>query len=195
MRSLLIVSSLLGVAALSDSEIAKFGSRACSIGRGTCHGETLSGSVAVSVSAGEISIRTNSVPDHATCPDDDEPGQTCYNAPLTAYIQAQDIALTIPRTPEVSDTKTALPAGPIAYATNGVAFFSAYSAPCSDALTDEAIGFDACQARYANPSAGRIARLTASTTRAAGPPRAQPRRVPLSCGVKLPRWLPGGGGE
>ncbi len=165
MRSLLIASSLLGAAALSDSEIAKFGSRACSIGHGTCRGETLSGSVSVLASAGQISIRTNSVPDHATCADDVEPGQTCYNAPLTAYIQPQDIALTIPRTPAVSDAKTALPAGPIAYATNGVAIFSAYSAPCSDALTDEAIGFDACQARHAHPSAGLIARLTASPTR------------------------------
>ena len=71
-------------------------------------------------------------------------GQTCYTNPLTTYFSAQTNRVTFPSSPTVNDASTCLGAGTVGYAINGVAIFSPYSRPCTDAYADEAIGFDAC---------------------------------------------------
>jgi len=141
-----VLPLILRVDALTDDEIAKFVSRGCGVRYGSCSGEFMYGEVSVTKNTadGTISIASNGIPDHETCADTYSAGETCYTEPLTSWFEEQDINVVIPLNPELADSATGLPGGAAGYAINGVQIFSAYSLECTDAVIDEAIGFDDC---------------------------------------------------
>lgn len=128
----------LGLAsALTAEELSKFGVNAAyEVTQGTLNGATLNPSLTVSSDSTTITMTCNHVPPHATA--------ASYTRPITTYIQDQSRTYQIPKDPEIAASTTCLPAGVAGIAVNGVSVFSAYSRPCTDAVEDEAIGFDDC---------------------------------------------------
>jgi len=141
-----VLPLILRVDALTDDEIAKFVSRSCGVRYGSCAGEYMYSEVSVTKNSADdtISFVANGIPDHETCADTYSAGETCYTDPLTSWFEEQDIDELIPLNPEREDSTTGLPGGAVGYAINGVQIFSAYSLECTDAVIDEAIGFDDC---------------------------------------------------
>ena len=141
-----VLGLLLRVDSLSDDEIAKFQSRGCGVTYGACSGKFMYGAVSVTknTAADTLTLVANGIPDHETCADTVSAGSTCYNDPLTTWIEEQDHNEEMPLTPPVAASTTELPPGTDGFAVDGVSIFSAYSKPCTDVLEDEAIGFDDC---------------------------------------------------
>lgn len=141
-----VLGLLLRVDALSDAEIAQFRTRGCGVTYGACSGKFMYGTVSVTkdTAADTITLVANGIPDHETCDDTVSAGSTCYNDPLTAWFEEQDHNEAMPLNPVVAASTTALPPATVGFAINGVSIFSPYSRPCTDAVVDEAIGFDDC---------------------------------------------------
>ena len=125
--------------ALTDAEIGLFYANAShAVTQGTENGATMYPELSVSTDDEEvIRIRANHVPPHETA--------SSYTQPITTYIGNTVSTYTIPRNPAIATQTTCLPTGVLGVAVNGVSIFSAYSRPCTDAVEDEAIGFDQCQ--------------------------------------------------
>jgi len=128
----------LGLAsALTTEELSKFAvNSAYEVTQGTLNGATLNPSLTVSSDSTTITMTCNHVPPHATA--------ASYTRPITTYIQDVSKTYQIPKDPEIAASTTCLPPAVAGIAVNGVAVFSAYSRPCTDAVEDEAIGFDVC---------------------------------------------------
>jgi len=123
--------------ALTGAEIAKFYADSnYDVSSGTNGGGIMNPSLSVTSSTSTITISANHVPPHATA--------SSYTDPITTYISDTSNTYTIPLDPAIASSTSCLPAGTLGVAVNGVAIFSAYSRPCTDAIADEAIGFDEC---------------------------------------------------
>jgi len=141
-----VFSLILCVDGLTDAEIAKFTSLGCGVRLGTCSGKFMYGEISLTkdADAGTIRVVANGIPDHPICNSSISPGETCYNDPLTSWLEEQEHDQLIPLNPEVTGTKMGLPAGEVGYAINGVSILSPYALTCEDAVASEAIGFDDC---------------------------------------------------
>ncbi len=125
-------------AGLTDAEIALFyADGSFAVTQGTEDGKTLHPQLSVAASGDTLTIQANHVPPHATA--------SSYTQPITTYIGDTVSSYAIPNNPAVGTETTCLPTGVLGVAVNGVAIFSAFSRPCTDAVEDEAIGFDSCQ--------------------------------------------------
>mmetsp|Transcript_78017 Transcript_78017/g.202741 ORF Transcript_78017/g.202741 Transcript_78017/m.202741 type:complete len:284 (-) Transcript_78017:98-949(-) len=123
--------------ALTTEEQNKFGvDSSYQVTQGTQNGATLSPSLQVTADDTTITMSCNHVPPHATA--------SSYTKPITTYISSVTSQYQIPKSPAIAGETTCLPAGVVGIAVNGVSIFSAYSRPCTDAVVDEAIGFDDC---------------------------------------------------
>lgn len=123
--------------ALSDAELEKFAvNTTYQVTAGTKDGNTYSPELAVTSGSDSITFVTNHIPSHAT--------GDAYTNPITTYISPVSTTLVMPKAPVAAASTTCLPSGTVGIAVNGVSIFSAYSRPCTDAVADEAIGFDAC---------------------------------------------------
>lgn len=128
---------IVPVHALTATELDKFSVDASiTTNQGTSGGVTLTPSLTVSSSGSSHTFAGNMVPPHAT--------GSSYTMPITTYISAQNSNIEVPSSPVEASSTTCLPSGTLGVAVNGVAIFSAYSRPCTDAIADEAIGFDSC---------------------------------------------------
>lgn len=137
LAALISVGTLSLTSALTADEQSKFGVNASyEVTQGTLNGATLNPSLTVSSDNTTVTMTCNHVPPHATA--------ASYTQPITTYIQAVSATYQIPKHPEIAASTTCLPHGVVGIAVNGVGVFSAYSRPCTDAVADEAIGFDEC---------------------------------------------------
>jgi len=141
---LLLYTLLNCVFSLTTDELNAFSNTGCEVQYGAQCGDILTGTVAIAVDGSITTLTNNGIPDHTTCDSTFNEGQTCYTERLTTYFSAQTNSVSFPSTPTANDDSTCLGAGTVGYAINGVAIFSPYSRPCTDAYDDEAIGFDAC---------------------------------------------------
>jgi hypothetical protein len=137
LATFIFAGSLGLISALTTEEQNKFGvDSSYQVTQGTKNGATLSPSLQVTADDTTITMTCNHVPPHATA--------SSYTMPITTYIEAVSEVYQIPKNPEIAAQTTCLPPGVVGIAVNGVSIFSAYSRPCTDAVEDEAIGFDSC---------------------------------------------------